>query len=291
MIANTLLTVITPTYNRAHMLPKCYKSLLNQTDKRFIWMVIDDGSVDGTKNLVSGWIKEGNINILYLKKENGGKASALNLGLDNVRTPYVVCLDSDDIFYEDTVEKALGELEEIKNEKTCCGILALRNSPDGTVLGGKSIPSSMEYVKFGDVSGLKSESICFHKTSILCKYRFPEYKGEKFVPPAWILFEVTRNYYFKVSREKLCICEYFDDGLTKNKRQVIKKNPNGYTCTMRQSFEFSKSIKSIVKSGIMYNYGCILSKRKNWLKDAPKKIWAIILRPCGWMVYITRLKQ
>ena len=79
---DVLLTIATPTYNRAHTLPKCYESLCNQTDKRFIWLVIDDGSSDNTSEIVSQWIEEGKINIYYQKKANGGKASALNVGID-----------------------------------------------------------------------------------------------------------------------------------------------------------------------------------------------------------------
>ena len=69
----TLLTVATPTYNRAHTLPACYQSLCGQTDKRFKWLIIDDGSTDGTAELVNSWIEEKKISIEYKWKENGGK--------------------------------------------------------------------------------------------------------------------------------------------------------------------------------------------------------------------------
>ena len=65
------LTVFTPTYNRAHTLARTYKSLCNQTCNDFEWLVIDDGSVDNTEELVKGWIVEGRISIRYIKKENG----------------------------------------------------------------------------------------------------------------------------------------------------------------------------------------------------------------------------
>ena len=101
------LTVATPTFNRAHTLPGVYESLCAQTDKNFIWLVIDDGSTDNTAQLVEGWKNENIIEIEYVAKENGGKASALNLGIGMLETPYAVCLDSDDSFYPAAVEKAL----------------------------------------------------------------------------------------------------------------------------------------------------------------------------------------
>ena len=60
------LTVFTPTYNRAHTLPRTYESLLRQTCKDFEWLVIDDGSTDGTAGLVRGWIEENRITIRYI---------------------------------------------------------------------------------------------------------------------------------------------------------------------------------------------------------------------------------
>ena len=49
------LTVFTPTYNRAHTLPRTYESLCGQDCKDFIWLIIDDGSTDETSELVRSW--------------------------------------------------------------------------------------------------------------------------------------------------------------------------------------------------------------------------------------------
>ena len=285
MTKKLLLTIMT------HTLPICYKSLCNQTDMRFIWMIIDDGSKDNTESMVSKWIAEEKIKIIYLKKENGGKASALNLGIDNLTTPYAACLDSDDTFYPNAVKKSIMELGNIVDDKQCCGVLALRNSPDGKVMGGRSIPKEMKKVTGADVMlklNLSTEYICFYKTDILKHYRFPIFEGEKFVSPAWMMYTITQKYYYKTSWEKYCCCEYMSDGLTKNKKEVIKKNPKGYTCVKRQSFIYSKNLRKVIKNGIMYNYGCILSRDKDWFKKSPKKIWTIILRPIGWAVYFIR---
>ena len=52
------ITVFTPTFNRINLLENVYKSLLNQTSKDFIWLIIDDGSTDNTENVVKRWIEE-----------------------------------------------------------------------------------------------------------------------------------------------------------------------------------------------------------------------------------------
>ena len=219
-----MITVITPTYNRAYVLNNCYNSLCRQTDKRFVWMIVDDGSTDNTDELVKKWIQEKKIEILYLKKENGGKASALNVAIDLLETNYAVCLDSDDIFYANTISLAVKCLEATEDDETCCGILALRNNPDGSVMGKVEIPKKYKNITAADVFlklNLNTELICFYKTDILKQYHFPEFIGEKFVSPAWMQYQITQKYHYKTCWEKLCCCEYFADGLTKNKKNVI----------------------------------------------------------------------
>ena len=72
-----LLTVLTPTYNRVHTLPACFDSLSHQTCTEFEWIVVDDGSTDGTEEYFAG-LPERPFPVRYIKKENGGKHTALN---------------------------------------------------------------------------------------------------------------------------------------------------------------------------------------------------------------------
>ncbi len=91
-----LLTIFTPTFNRANTLYRVYNSLLKQTNRYFVWLIVDDGSVDTTKQLVQSWIEEGSIEISYFYKSNGGKYSAMQFGFNLVQTKYVLPIDSDD---------------------------------------------------------------------------------------------------------------------------------------------------------------------------------------------------
>ena len=161
-----ILTIITPSYNRAHTLPKVYESLKKQTSKNFIWLVVDDGSTDDTENLIKGIIEESFIEVKYIKKQNGGKGSAINIGLDNLHTELVTCLDSDDLLYQTAVENIIQHYERIKNDKKCCGIIAFRSNPDGTPMGGKKIPSNWKKATAADIFltlRSKGEVICFYE--------------------------------------------------------------------------------------------------------------------------------
>lgn len=287
-----MLTVITPTYNREKTLPACYASLQMQTCGDFVWMIVDDGSTDGTEALVKGWLEEQKLSIRYLKKENGGKASALNLAFDHLETQYACCLDSDDTFFPNTVELALKQLKQIENEERCCGILAFRSNPDGSVMGGKPIPKEQTIFTAADMCRkYKTEVMCFYKTALLKDYRFPCFEGEKFVSPSWLDYKLGQKYYFQTSWDALCCCEYIADGLTKNKRSTIVKNPKGYTCVKRLAFASADSLKMIVKHGIMYDCGCIVGKDKDWLNNAPRKLWALALMPAGYFVYLRRFHK
>lgn len=74
-------TVFTPTYNRADLLPRLYKSLCGQVYTDFEWVIVDDGSKDKTEDVVKSFIEEECLNIHYIKQTNGGKHRAINRGL------------------------------------------------------------------------------------------------------------------------------------------------------------------------------------------------------------------
>lgn len=104
---NIEFTVFTPTYNRAHTLINSYNALCRQTEKQFIWLIVDDGSTDNTRALVKQWKCENKIRIIYVWQENAGKQRAVNTGIMNCVTRFFGFLDSDDYYCDDTVERFL----------------------------------------------------------------------------------------------------------------------------------------------------------------------------------------
>ena len=129
------ITVFTPAYNRADLLPRCYESMQRQTNKDFIWMVIDDGSTDHTGELVQGWIQEANdFEILYFYKENGGLHTAYNEAIAHIETELCVCIDSDDFMPDDAIEKILRFWKKNGSDEVA-GIVGLDYDLDGNVIG------------------------------------------------------------------------------------------------------------------------------------------------------------
>jgi glycosyltransferase involved in cell wall biosynthesis len=96
--AKPKVSVIIPTYNSARYLPDAIESIFSQTFQDFEIIVVDDGSIDNTKGILSDYLNKYPDKIKYLYKENGGCASARNYGLKKAKGMYINFLDSDDVF-------------------------------------------------------------------------------------------------------------------------------------------------------------------------------------------------
>ena len=100
-----VISVVMPTYNRAHTLYRSVGSLLNQTFEDFELIIVDDGSKDDTETVVRSF-KDSRIR--YLRHEhNKGAAAARNTGIRSSQAPYVAFLDSDDKWLPEKLEKQL----------------------------------------------------------------------------------------------------------------------------------------------------------------------------------------
>ena len=132
---NKRITVFTPSYNRADLLPNLYESLLRQNSRDFKWLVIDDGSTDNTREVVAAWIQEGKLDIQYVYKENGGLHTGYNKAIDCMDTELSICIDSDDYLTDNCIETVLKFWDENKAEDIA-GLIGLDIHPDGSVIGG-----------------------------------------------------------------------------------------------------------------------------------------------------------
>lgn len=249
------LTVFTPTYNRRECLKKCYQSLTVQTSRDFVWQIVDDGSSDGTQELIASYIAEGKIAIDYHWKENGGKASAINRSLDITDTPLWVCLDSDDYFFPDAVEIILAESKDIW-EGQICGLFAVRSDTSGKPMKGMDVPEHIQFANQLDIRykyNVQPEYAQVYKTEVIKQYRFPVFAGEKFVTESWMQDQIDQKYVFKIIHKPLMACEYLPDGLTNNYYRLIHNNPRGFLLFYHQRVQLCKYMKQKVVAAIMYN--------------------------------------
>lgn len=126
MKQNARVTVFTSAYNRAHTLERLYQSLKNQTSKDFIWMIIDDGSIDDTELIVRKFIDNtSDFEISYYKKENEGMHSCWNVAALNCTTELMLNCDSDDWLVDNAIEVVLREWDVESDKSKYAGLIGL----------------------------------------------------------------------------------------------------------------------------------------------------------------------
>lgn len=269
-----LITVFTPTYNRKKTLVKCYESLVAQTSNNFIWQIIDDGSSDNTEELVKGFVEEGKIEISYVKKQNGGKVSAINYSLDITDTELWVCLDSDDYFFPNALEQ-IEHYYRHTNENSICGFIAVRSRKDGSPMQGKkyegrikTLPKTVKYMDYRYQYHIPPEYVLVYKSEIIKKYSYPTFEGEKFMPESSVYCLLDKEYSMITMKEPLMVSEFQEDGLTMNHRKNVLNNPKGYTYTHAVIADCTNSLSCFVKSSVCYQIGRSLGGDKysfhNW---------------------------
>ena len=99
-----------------------YESLKKQTFKDFEWLIVDDGSIDGTRDLVEGWVTEGHLDIRYYYQENGGKHRAINKGAQLAKGEWFFIVDSDDTLPEDSLKITSKWIDTVRDDETFAGV-------------------------------------------------------------------------------------------------------------------------------------------------------------------------
>ena len=106
-MGNIRFTVFTPTFNRRELIGRVYESLLAQTFSAFEWLVVDDGSTDGTAGRIAQWAQSAPFPILYISQHHQGKHRAYNKALASARGDFFTVLDSDDAIVPKALERLL----------------------------------------------------------------------------------------------------------------------------------------------------------------------------------------
>lgn len=269
-----LISVITPTYNRAYILNKCYESLVNQTSKSFEWVVVDDGSSDNTEELVNSFISENKIKIKYIKQKNGGKHIAHNTAVLNSEGDLVVCLDSDDMLTEDAVETAVLYWENNAQPHNT-GILAKRGNVEDRKPICSDLPQGIRESTMFDLTnkyGFQGDTILYFRRDILEKNLFKSFPNEKFIPEINMYVEIDKQGTMLLLDKVLYLCEYLPDGLTAKYHSLLKNNPNGTADTYYKQMCMAKDFKTKLKYAVLANIYKSLSENKKNLKFNENKI-------------------
>lgn len=283
---NVKLTIFTPAYNRAHTLHRTYESLCNQSNKSFIWLIVDDGSTDNTAKLVNQWMSNDNgFEIKYVYKENGGMHTAHNTAYEHIDTELNVCIDSDDKLGNDAVNKILNKWNEVSHLEYA-GIIGLDADFDDNIIGKGFNDSLTETTAIGYYAngGLGDKKLVY-RTDIIKKYpEYPVFEGEKYVSLSYKYRLIDQEYKLAVLNEVLCNVEYQLDGSSNTMWKQYLRNPKGWTFWRKVCMQYPTSNKRLIIDCIHYVSSSILSKNKQFIKESPKPILTILCIIPGWVL-------
>lgn len=283
------ITILTPAYNRASLLPRLFDSLLRQTFKDFEWIVVDDGSTDDTREVVAN-LKEkcgGAFPMGYVYKANGGKHMAINIGAERARGELLFIADSDDLLINDALETVANSWHDISDDKSFAGIAGLDITMDTREVIGSGLPqehidcNAIDIRYRHHVTGDMKEVF---RTEVLREFPFPEFAGERFCPEQLVWFRMARRYRLRYINKPIYIADYQPDGITAGITRARMRNPSASMLTYAELTECPVPFLVKVKAAInFWRFWHCRTATSVVPRVALRWHW---LRPLGWMMHV-----
>lgn len=247
------ISVLTPTYNRANLIEQLYKSLVKNSNYEIDieWLIMDDGSIDETKEKVEKFIKESIIEIKYFYQENQGKMVAINNLVGQATGELTIECDSDDYFTDDAFKIIKKEYEQNKNEdKQLYGLCFLKYDTNGNNIGKDFQKEKTTMFDLYFKEGENGEKALVFYSDIRKEFKHELEHGEKFITEARMYHKMDENYKILCINKPIMICEYQDDGYTNNIMEQFKKYPFGYYMYFKEILQ--KDFKNVKFSKRLY---------------------------------------
>ncbi len=289
-----LITIITPLYNRAPFLPKLSESLERQTDKDFEWIVVDDGSIDDVHREIERLLPT-SFPVRLLSKKNGGKHTAVNMGIRNARGQLVLILDSDDVLPPKAIADIAKAYDTVKGKEDIAGVCGYMAHRDGRMIGYPKIEADTSEIDLRYRYHVLGDMCEVFRTDILRQYPFPEIKGERFCPECLVWNRIAKKYRLHVFPKVIYLRDYLDGGLTDN---IVRIRMNSPIASMMTYAEMNAlPIPWIQKTKAAINYyrfkACLSeSHAKEANCDIPslKAFWSWT-KPFGTLMHILDIKK
>lgn len=292
-------TIFTPTYNRAHLLPRAYNSLLTQSFNDFEWLIVDDGSDDDTEELIKTWIQEAPFPIRYYRQENSGKHVAINRGVELALGMLFVILDSDDWLTENSLEitkQAWEDIPESEREEFA-NIWGLTCYPSGEIIGTKFPEHTFDLntIEIRTKYGISGDKAPVSRTDVRRIYPFPEHVG-KYCRPGLVWNRIAITYKTRFINEVLQIKEYQPGGLSHKGIQKVMDYPEGYRIKSKEYLSITnRYIPWKFRSDAMLEYirssfHAGITMREQVLEITPHRLLWLKVLPFGiYTYYIDKL--
>jgi len=287
-------TVFTPTFNRAHLLGRAFQSLKAQTFRDFEWVIVDDGSTDGTQDAVTHWIKEVDFPITYIWQPNSGKHVAINRGVELAKGELFVVLDSDDWLVPTALERLLYWWETVPFEDrgNYTGVAGLYAYPSGKVVGSP-FPAPVidsNAVEIRTKYRVKGDKFGMNRTEVLREFPFPENLG-RFVTESLVWNRIAKKYRIRYVNEIFAYKEYQPGGLSARSIELRAQSSAAARTYYREFVElegfyipFFDRLRACANYVRFSLHGKV--SLRNQFKEITKKGLYLLSLPIGLMVYI-----
>lgn len=282
-----MITVFTPTYNRAHLLPRLYESLVNQTSRNFEWVIVDDGSIDNTEEIVGEWRCD--FPIKYYYKSNEGKHTAINYGVERAKGELFFIADSDDWLPKDALKIVEEEYKACQQNEVCGGVAGLDRFANGKVTGSglpfdtidcDAMDIRYRYRVTGDLKEV-------FKTRVLREFPFPEIRGEQFCPEQLVWFRIAQKYKLHYFNKPIYVADYQVNGITAGIVKARVNSPIASCMTYGEMLKYDIPFFQKLKAAINYwrfRY-CIKSAEGKGGIPSISFVWKL-LAPMGYAMHI-----
>jgi len=281
------LTIFTPAYNRADLLPRAFEALCVQENKDFIWLIIDDGSTDNTAQVVEAFQQQNaGFEIRYFHKENGGLHTAYNAAIALADTELSMCIDSDDWIAEGAVDRILKVWNAVKRID-CAGILALDAMPDGTPTCHIDAQGYINMNEYNLTHAWGGDRKLVIRTDLYKSVApMPTFNGEKNFNPQYMHIKIAENHSFYVLNEVLCYVDYQDAGMSATIFRQYLNSPNSFAEYRRMKMTVKQNnLKNIIRNAIHYDSSCILAgKPMDIITQSPRPGITLMVAPLGWLL-------
>jgi len=255
-------SVIIPTYNRAHFLSQAIQSVLAQTYSDYELIVVDDGSTDSTKDLIAPYAHQLNGRFKYIHQQHKNLPSARNTGIRHANGDYIAFLDSDDMWVSTKLEKQMNTIDKTGLALVHTGVkhvfLTKDKSPDLLPMPKKLAMNRKDYL--GGESFM-SMTMVVKKDALYQVNLFDENIPTTNDTDLWLRF--TKKYEIGCIAEPLVIIHKHDDNLAT--RDMEQKYSDRITIYEKELKEQHPEVPQHVWKRKLMNtyYGLAIEKYKN----------------------------
>lgn len=288
-----LFTVFIPTFNRADTLPRALDSVQQQTLRDFEVLIVDDGSTDSTRELVTKWRSEVDFPVEYIHQENKGKHGAHNTALEHAHGELVAILDSDDALVPQALESLAEHWHAIPeaDRRNFAGVEGLCIDMDTGEVAGSRYPDDVfdsTYHEIRHKYGVTGDKKGAIRAEVLREYRYPVFAGEKHVRPSLVWERMSLRYRVRYVNVPVQRIQYQAGGLSSDRFGLRLRNPNGYSLYFREAAEIfhrdgpMRLRRHLMANHVRYALHAGIGPIRQWQCVTARGLWLSAF-PAGWL--------